>query len=453
MKKRLFDILAIVIFITLLFFPFIRVADGFPGFEIIDILLPVLLLLFIKNYSKIQHKKIYLFLAGFSGYVLLTIAINGRLGQLRDYFEIIKILKFGMVIFLFSFVSTKEFSEKWIRPVFIALVVLNFVHYFELFRLNYLLEHYYQAGERLARFGKNSLGQPTTKRMLGFACNPNYNSIIFLFFVVYFIPKLKEKVKKVDLIYFGVAMTMVFLCQSRTALLATTCVLLVYGILTVRSEFKKLVLVTLIILSTFGLSTIIAKVSINTGGSGHYISDVNGGDSTLVDNLDSTNVYKYEINDDTYTESLIDGSAFESNSLQQRLAIWKHLWGMIMNKPLFGHGPYKEYFYDNKLYSESEYFMIAWRYGFIGLIVFLIFFIFPVKIASARLNSKFGLTLLLFAVVLAVSCSTNNAFSHKTIIVLYGMCIGLFIGSTKTEKESSESEENKVADTHLDKDS
>lgn len=441
--------LAAVIFVTLLFFPFIRVSDRLPGFEIIDILLPVLMILFLKNYRKIQHKKIYYFLGGFCGYIILTIIINSRLGEIRDYFEIIKILKFGLVIFLFSFISTKDFLNRWIRPVFVGLVVFNFIHYYELFNFNYLLEHYYQAGERLSSFGKNSLGYPITKRMLGFACNPNYNGIIFLFFVVYFIPKLKEKINRVDLIYFGVAITMVFLCQSRTALLSTTCVLIVYGVLTVKKELKKFGLVTLIIIGTFGLATFIAKVSINPINPDDIIvnTDSTSIDSTMVNYNSYEDSIRYAdsmallFNNDTYTESLIDGSAFESNSLKQRIAIWNHLWSMIMNKPVFGHGPYKEYFYDNELYSESEYFMIAWRYGFIGLLIFLTIFVVAIRFASKHLHTEMGLTLLLATVVLAVSCSTNNPFSHKTIIVLYGITIGLFLSSIKEDSQTEQTAE------------
>ena len=463
-----------LLFITVIFFPFIQVHSSAPGFEVIDFIMPFLLLIFLSKWKSYPSKKIYFFIALFGTYILLTIAINGRLGQIRDYFEIFKLIKFAAVIGLFTMVSYNGFLKKWIKPIFVGLVLFNLIHYFDLFNFNEFLGKYYQAGQRVPSFGFNSIGQPTYKRMLGFPCNPNNNALIFLFFTAFFIPEIGKKLSLKSLAWFFTAVLMVFLCQSRTGLVILVVITIVHCLPIIKSESKKVMTIAAAILIGFGFSAIITRLSVPTKsqfedglsensnlpdslvdpfGVAHSTDSLRADSSLMNDYInsfkDSTGKMKKASHQDmTYIETLLDGSAFATNSVGARIEIWGHLWGMIKKKPIIGHGPYKEYFYDNDLYSESEYVAITWRYGFIGLGIFVGLLLFILRLGVKSFNTNVGRILTLCTVIIILASVTNNPFSHKTIMVLYGISIGLFFNYKKSLNKGKNEQAEKLEENY-----
>src|SRR5690606_33780255 len=79
-----------------------------------------------------------------------------------------------------------------------------------------------------------------------------------------------------------------------------------------------------------------------------------------------------------YLNTLFTNNMLENNSLKGRFEVWKELWKEIKMKPLFGYGPNKNYFYENEIYAESGFFLMAYRYGFVGLafFIFALFYLF-----------------------------------------------------------------------------
>jgi hypothetical protein len=124
----------------------------------------------------------------------------------------------------------------------------------------------------------------------------------------------------------------------------------------------------------------------------------------------------------SYNNSLLDGTAFHSGSARGRLETWKMLGKMITEEPLFGHGPYKEFFYQNKIYSENEYILMTWRYGILGLLIYLSIFLIPFKKLVSSEN-EIPLKGSLMLIMMLVSAITNNPLTERNIELLF--CIGI----------------------------
>ncbi|MEX1000589.1 MAG: O-antigen ligase family protein [Crocinitomicaceae bacterium] len=429
-NTKTINILAGIVFLTVLFLPFIKLKPGIPGFEVVDIIIVILGIVVWINRKAYQSKRLFYIILGYAFYVLITIFVNSRFFEVRDYFEIYKLLKFLIIIGLFTLINGKKFIKKWIKPAFVVLVIFNMIHYYDLFYFNDLLENYYQAGKRVSEFGLDSMGHPTDKRLLGFLCNPNYNAITFMFFSIIFIPKYGERLKIRELIFFSIAILMVFLCQSRTELVALAVTLVAYMVPIIRKELKKILLVLGVSAGCFVLSSAIIEASVFSDDSEPIVQ--NGDmDSEVSDSLENA-----ELNQPLYLETLFDGSAIKSNSLQQRIVIWSLLWEMIKDKPVFGHGPNKEFFYDNKLYAESDYMLVLWRYGFIGLLIHLLIFSYVIYATVRKLNQPFALIAFLYTIVLIMSSLANNPFFHQTLMVLYGIVIGFYLNSMNVKNKS-----------------
>jgi O-antigen ligase len=124
----------------------------------------------------------------------------------------------------------------------------------------------------------------------------------------------------------------------------------------------------------------------------------------------------------SYNNSLLDGTAFHSGSARGRLETWNLLGKMILEEPIFGHGPYKEYFYQNHIYSENEYILMSWRYGLLGLFLYLTIFLIPFKKLYASMN-ELSVKGSLMLIMMLVSALTNNPLTERNIELLF--CIGI----------------------------
>lgn len=381
-----------VILFSLLLLPNLSINSSLPDFQLIDFILPFVLLLLFTQKKQLKWQLIYKLLLVLMFYVFLVIAINGRIYELRDYFELYKLVKFGAVILFFTLIEFKPFFKFWVKPIFVLVVIGNIIHYLELFGLNPILEEYYSGGIHIQLFGLNSLGEPAVKRMVGFAGNPNMNSLVFGFFTVLFFPR-KEKLK-VQFGWFFIALIMFFLCQSRTNIIALV-VILLFLFFWKKSQVKLYPSIVIIVVLSFLISFLISSNS--------------------------------------YINLLFDKNIVQNNSVLGRLEVWKILWEMIKEKPVFGHAPFKEYFYERSMYAENEYILQTWRYGFIGLFIFVGTIFSPMYKALKNKYSLSSLQLILMSLFVMVNSLANTPFTSPTINLLFAIIIGFYFGSLKLE--------------------
>jgi O-antigen ligase len=377
-------ILALLIILSVTLIPDIRLANNFPKLQLIDFLMPFIIGAIFFNRKSLVFHKLYGAIILFGIYIIFTILYNGRYQVFRDYFEVYKLIKFLIIIIYFTTISIDKLKQRVLYPAFIGLVVFNLLHYFNVFHFNILLEKYYNGGNHIKFFGLNTLGQPDIKRMVGTIGNSNNNAVLFMFFSVFFFPQKERNLKTI--IPFFISILMVFLCQSRTSLVA------LFGFLLVVLLFNK-----------ENIKSFLILVSVIVGA---YLSS-------------------FLISSNAYLETLFDGDLANNSSLRGRFESWMHLWEMIKEKPIVGYSPFKEYFYENKLYSENEYILMTWRYGIIGLLFYVVFlgFVFLKGIKNKLLNE--GIQLAIITTVLAITALTNNPFSDRTLLVFFGITIGL----------------------------
>jgi O-antigen ligase len=390
--------IAILILLDAYVLPDIRLNSKLPAFQLIDFLLPLLLLLLAPTHRVLKQSWWAGWTFVFAAYMLIPIVVNGRISVFNDYFELYKIMKLGLLFILFQ-ATPRVLFRRFIQGSFVVLILINFLHFYNVFQFNDGLKYLYGDSIHFQLFGKNSLGLPAVKRMLGTMGNPNTNALLFLFFATYFFPNKTAKEKG---LYFLMALFMVFLCQSRTSLIAVACVV-GYWLYEEKS---------------YGILLMVKKIALVVG---LYIA------ATAL----ATSFFKYS----SYSNTLMDGSALFSTALRSRWESWKILWGMIIHKPVFGYGPYKSYFVQMKLYSDNEYLLMWWRYGVVGLFFYLGLFLWPLKKLWRETIGEHNQSAFLFILVMLISALTNNPLTERSISVLF-----VFLLATGTAKLSKNEE-------------
>lgn len=392
--------IAVIFFFCSFLFPDIYLHPKFAAFQISDFLLPILGYVVWKKRDKLLVKPYLLFLASFSVVVVASMAFNRRFVHVSDYFEIYKFVKFGIIIAFYSLIPFDGW-KKIIIPTGVVLVGVNLLHFFEVGSLNTFIQKYYSGALNLEYFGKNSLYQLSSKRMVGIMGNPNTNSILFAVFSFYFF-RLTWQWK--NMLLFFLFLTSTFMCQSRTTLIAITVIFSFLLIRYVRNLSKTYLLyfVTGVLVSYFIAWFLCSRC------------------------------FEFPI----YGNSMINGAALESQSAMGRLEAWKFLGEMIREKPLLGHGPNKTFFYENNIYSENEYVLYVWRYGVVGLFFYVSLYLFPLRILnSARAKRKSFLFLTMCILLFLVSAITNNPFSDRFLMISFAIVLGTTFQLSSTKNE------------------
>jgi O-antigen ligase len=396
--KKIDFTLLILFFLSLILIPSIKIGSIFFGFE--ELLLPIILFRIIQSKLYFFDKYIWLMLI-LGAYILFTIAINGRLWSLRDYFEIYKVGKYILVILFARHVFLNNFGsfDKLVKYSFIALLAINLAHYFNILNFNEIIEPFYATSEiQLSTFGLDSLGNPAVRRMLGTMGNPNENAILFLFFFVYFLSVTNSQKSFNERIFIYLSFLCILLTQSRTGFISLALTYLFWCFFT-KQKLKTVLFDLLFFALSFGIA-----ISFNTLALSYFANT--------------------------------SANLAENNSVMGRIEVWKHLSKMIVQKPFFGYGPNKDYFYDNNLYAESEYVLLTWRYGIVGLLFYIGWLALPLykTISHSRTHSFY---ILLFGVI-AINAITNCPLSNPKILLLFALCIGYYyakIDETKHLKD------------------
>ncbi len=408
-------------------FPHINIPGLSFHLDISDILCPIaVIFILINNYVRHNIKPI-IAIAIASAYILITIFINGQQKILNNYFEIYDILKL-LVFFLFfkghlhNLPKGDKVLPTIIDTTFIILLVFNLFHLFNIFYFNETIMPIYCGYDscHLIGFGHNSIGGPAPKRLLGTLGNPNNNAILFLFFLIYYSPQ--KKWSKHNIIYFFLALIPFFCCQSRTSIVAFI-IMIIVNYIFIRIKLSKMLLQVISIISV----AVILNISLTL--ESKYYESLNPLDP---DNPLMQDGFMIEGESMDYTISLFDGRAIKSNSFNERLKIWSELINMWKQKPLFGHSPNKNFFYDNHIYAENEYVLVLWRYGILGLLAYLIFYIIPIYKCHKQWQSNYARLLTLTIIILAISALMNCPMSNTKLSVIAILFYAAFYSDDKS---------------------
>lgn len=393
-------ILAGLFLIVSIFLPDLHIRESLPAIQINNFLIPFLAYYTLKDLKNLKFRAYYYLLLLFCFYIILTIGLNNRWHSGNDYFEIYKVLKFGIIIAFYSLTPFMSW-KKVIIPAGLVLGVLNLIHFSEFKPFNDFIYAFYNGGLNLVYFGKNTLMQDSSKRMVGLMGNPNMNAILFSLLSIYVLP---FRYNKKHFLLFLAFITLAFMCQSRTTLVALVVVILVFLFMKFHEWNRKQI-------GYFAVGLIL---------------------SYLVAWMLCSRFFAYNI----YGNSIVNGAVLETNSVLGRLESWKFIGKMIVKNPIFGYGPNKDFFYDRNLYSENEYILYTWRYGFIGLFIYLAIFLAPIKlILSKEKNKKHLKTLVLGIALMLVSAITNNPLTGGIVSAVFAMIIGSTFGKIDSESK------------------
>lgn len=369
-----------------------------------DILLPVVVLVLVPQF-KLFNYWYFLVIALWCFWGLISLFANDRLNAWNDYFEFYKLFKYScfVVLFYLGFNKRCDFF-KLVSAVFLLLLLFNFFHYYNILNFNKTVMPFYATNPlHLDFFGRNSLGGPDTKRIIGTLGNPNINGILFCIFNIYFMSFLNKNKWHIGKLFFYLSLGLILMTQSRTCLLAFFVyfpLFLVFNKVEKKILFRSLFFIVLIVL--------------------------------LVRLMD-----QYSLG--YFTNAKMNVA--ENGSLRGRLEIWKHLGKMVLEKPLIGHGINKNYFYSNKLYSENEFLLMAWRYGLLGLLFYLS--LLGGLIVHYRKNviqkSTTSIMYVQLVILYGINALTNNPLSDPSLMVFFALGTGAFLSQFNLN------EKNKVA--------
>lgn len=396
-------LLGIVLFVTLLI-PGIHVTASFY-LNLEELIVPILgVRLLQKAFFWIDYY--VLGLAAFSLVILLTIVLNPRYLQLGEYFEIYKMLKFTVLyvyaFFVFSNKPSAQTVINFVSFLFLCVATFNLIHYFDLFKFNtYCTILYDSDGRDTLLFGKNSIGEPGPKRIVGTMGNPNMNAIVFLLFFSFFSFLILEKKNEksswnIGSSYKAHALMMmsayfVILCQSRTALVAM-------GVIFILTWFFRRNSIQVILSEMAMLIGFYALIYFSNPMSVNYIASTQVG---------------------------IEG--FEENSsLQGRKASWVYFFNQWKSNPILGYGPNKGFVYANNLHPESQYLFYAWRYGLLGLAC-LFFLLFYPAACFIKQFAQYSF-IWMVSLVIGVTSLMSNPIDNSKIALLFAICIGFSFG-------------------------
>lgn len=403
-------VLLAITFLSILFVPSIKIhSELFLGVdEFLVVLMGIRLL--VKRFFLVD--RLVLVFGVISIIILLSIVVNSNRTDYREYLEIQKVVKF-VVFYLFSIFVFKDSLNKknliyLLTISFLVLFIFNFFHLFNFFYFNEFVTILYDTdGRDVLNFGKNSIGGPGPKRIVGTMGNPNINAILFLFFVSFYLFLLIER-KKVESswnylskniirLFFLLSILLVILCQSRTGIVALF-LIYILGIFYRKAKWFEIILEIILISGFFGLSAFLDTIAL-----------------------------QYLFNTKPQLQ--------ENNSLAVRLKIWGKLINMWTEKPFFGYGPNKAYVYREKLHPENEYVFYLWRYGIQGLLAYLAILCVPILYFYKRIKD---FTFLIFVVlIVSLVALMNIPLSNPKISVLFALILGLSVVQFTKEQNTN----------------
>jgi O-antigen ligase len=204
-----------------------------------------------------------------------------------------------------------------------------------------------------------------------------------LFFTVFFLPREKAFEWK-NMLWVSAAILGVILCQSRTGFLALCLILLIYFASQLISW--KVILWLIVLVASF-----------------------------LIFEVEVGNDYVASLGDTTQVESAKEG----------RFTQWKKIIHSMNGYWIQGHGPNKDYFTENNIYAESEYFLILFRYGIIGILLWISFFFTLAHKYWSRIREYSVFTWYGLLAIFLFTGLTNSPLHAMKVKMVFAIGLGL----------------------------
>lgn len=406
--NRFYNICFVVVLMSIFLSP--RFEIGRYEVYVFDFLLPVIAplvgikcFLWFKGGHSLERdfRFLFLFFSVFGLYFLVFIISNIhngillRINVLSESYKYIRYLVYSL-FFLFFFIDNKneEKFKYYVHLIFAFIFVFNVFNYFNILNFNTIIEPHYSWGAHLEFFGLNSSGEKDTKRLIGTFGNPNLNAFAMTFFFLYYFIHFIEKNSAYYLLTSSLSLLLMLLCQSRTVLLGSI-IIVVFVIFTGSKKFyyKFFQILKIILVAAFFLIIFI------------------------------------EIDKEYNTMHYLKNTELKNRSVVGRLEIFKDIINLIIQKPLLGYGTNKDFFIENNIHPESEYMLILFYYGIMGLMVFLFYYFFPIIV---YLRKRFTMDavnqMCLSYFILSYICSvTNVVFWDFQLNMLYALVLSVFL--------------------------
>jgi len=408
LKTKFPETLCAILILTLFTIPPIAFGNFPAKVQITDMLLPfVALCLFTKEIFLGFSKKVVILASLVASYILFTIIINKTGSYYNNYFEIFHVIKLTLLFLFFRHYYSHEKHAVYVDILFGIVVILNLLHFFNLFNFNETVIPLFsgEGNRNLAFFGYYTNGYPGPKRMIGTLGNPNYNALLFIFFLIWYAPK-KEQSTVHQILYY-VAFCLLIFCQSRTSLVCFSLIYVVNIFLSKVGYKKTLFQTGLLIVLFFSIS----KSGILMG----------------------SDTKEFKVKDRTLNYINADiGDILDANSVTARWKIWEKTLNHVKEKPVFGHSPDKQFFHKtgDVKHTDSEYLLMLFRYGIIGLLGYLALYMYPTVKALRNLRrSEQARNVILLSVAFMASALMNEPLTNNSTCYIYVFIVALFFQS------------------------
>jgi O-antigen ligase len=310
-----------------------------------------------------------------------------------------------LIVFSANKVNFNEKFEKWIFYSALALILVSYLEFFDVFGLRPAIYKLYSSNSDKYSFS-------TPYRNIGTAGNPNDFSVICLVFILYYLNKLINDINKgsTSFLILILLTPCLFMTGSRTAFVALIVSSIFSIFVNAKSDFivKFGFLLSMAVLFTYVYSSNIAYL---TDGIASYIQ----GDNT---------------------------------SMLARYLIWDNAIMLINGSPYFGYGTAKDFISMNTFLTDNEYLMILFRSGFIGFIIFFItylksFLLFKgVHFPPDRIFMKY-LVYSLYVISLIYMYTSNWYFSYKSFLLfvfIYSISLKFYSQTMKHQRKMSDAQ-------------
>ena len=313
---------------------------------------------------------------------LLSDLLANHTLQLQPLSSLVRWLKWPIICISIAQLGglniSKRTVENCVAAVFLSLAAINFVMLLNPFGLGQSLSEIYGPKPEVILANYHEFG---SFRLAGTFLNPNNNAGVFALFLIFFLHLNARKYWK----YVLLAFVLIFLTQSRTTLILSVLILGIYVVRNTSLRFK-FVTIPLAIVALFGGMLLFRSRSLL---------------------------------------SLVDGSAFQSNSWLQRMEHYEVFNNATHSELIMGRGIILDPISEVGFYFDSEYLSILYQYGIIGILCWL-FILFQ---TSRTTNGKYipsGFSLSMIVLILGISI-TNFAFFNVEFATLLSVLCGVWI--------------------------
>ena len=282
----------------------------------------------------------------------------------NDIFQLYKPLYYICAL-LIGIVSVRYISMKDLIRLLIAIQIINII--VSVFQFLEIEQSFYIFCNRPKEaIIIEYIREKTIARVIGTIGNPSMFGLLEAVLTIFFFHLFNEKKKILYLFLSATALFLMIQTQSRTAFMLFFIMVFFYIFLysKIKLSFKTITLFSLLAaifyITIFELQTI------------PYLSDG--------------------------IKTVLQEGLLKQNSFYARLEIWNDLFDLIKKNYMFGYGPALEYL--NFSFADNNYILIVFRFGIIGLLIFIsiivlyLFYLYESVLSVRVLVSLFWILLL-----------------------------------------------------------